>query len=88
MVATGQRIRATSVTAAEATKIMTDKAQELGADAADSKGIVRALMLANGFGFDAWFCVICELADRDAQSQGFRDQFDRAAQNMRQRASL
>lgn len=65
----------------EAIRIMTDKAQELGADAADSKGIVKALVLASGLGFNCWFCVCCELADRNAQAQGFKDQFERARIN-------
>jgi hypothetical protein len=66
------------MTVQEAIKVLADEAETLEADANDSKGIVRRLVLANGLGFNAWFCVCCELADRAAQRQGYKDQFDRA----------
>lgn len=66
-----------------AIKILTDEAQKQGADSNDSKGIVRDLVTANGLGFNAWFCVCCELADRKAQSQGYEGSAHRAASLMR-----
>lgn len=63
----------------EAIRLLTDQAQELGADANDSTGIVRHLVTAHGLSFEAWFCVCCELADRNAQREGFKNQVDRAA---------
>ena len=53
----------------------------MGADANDERGVVRQLVLAHGLSFCAWLCVCCELADRDAQRQGFKNQSDRAAQS-------
>ena len=67
----------------EAIRLLTDEAQKQGADANDSTGVIRALVTAHGFGFEAWFCVCCELADRNAQKEGFKDQFARAASKMR-----
>ncbi len=66
------------MTAEEATMILADEAEKLGADANDCKGIVRQLVVAHGLGFCAWFCVCCELADRSAQHEGYKNQIDRA----------
>ena len=74
--------------AQEATKILADEAERQGADANDDKGIVRRLVLAHGLSFNAWLCVCCELADRDARKQGFKNQFDRAAQSPKFQAGL
>jgi hypothetical protein len=76
------------MTAAEATRILTDEAERLGADANDSEGIVRQLVFAHGLGFNAWFCVCCELADRKAQKQGFKNQADRATSTPGFKAAL
>jgi hypothetical protein len=62
----------------EALRIMTDEAEAQHADANDTNGAVRAVVTAHGFGFEAWFCVCCELADRSARRQGFRSEVDRA----------
>ena len=67
------------VTAREAIQLLSDHAEKLGADAADSNGLVRAVVTAHELGFDAWLCVCCELADRSARRQGYADQADRAA---------
>lgn len=67
------------MTSAEATQLLADQAQELGADGADSTGIVRAIVKAHGLGVCAWLCVCCELADRDARRAGYKDQAARAA---------
>jgi hypothetical protein len=66
----------------EAIKVLTDEAQRLQATPNDDSGIVRALVLAHGLGFNAWLCVCCELADRNAQAQGFSNQFAQAAAKM------
>ena len=71
-----------------ATKILADEAERLGADANDDNGIVRQLVTTHGLSFCAWFCVCCELADRKAQRQGFKDQADRAVQSPRFQAML
>lgn len=52
------------MTAAEATRLLADRAHVLGADAKDSNGVVRALVTAHSLGFYAWFCVCCELGSR------------------------
>ena len=67
----------------EVIRLLTDEAQKQGADANDSTGIIRALVTAHGFGFEAWFCVCCEIADRNAQKEGFKNQFERAASRMK-----
>lgn len=69
----------------EAIKVLTDEAERLNADANDTTGVVRQLVMAHGFGFEAWFCVCCELADRSAQRQGFKNQVDRAFTVAKQR---
>lgn len=74
--------------AAEATKLLADEAERLGADAGDDKGVVRRLVLAHGLSFFAWFCVCCELADRQARRAGFKDQFEMAAQSPKFQAAL
>lgn len=61
---------------------LTDEAEQRGADANDSNGIVRAVVAQHGLSFYAWFCVCCELADRSAQREGFKNQADRAASRM------
>jgi hypothetical protein len=62
-----------------AIKLLTDEALKHDADANDSNGAVRQLVTAHGLGFNAWFCVCCEIADRKAQSQGYENQGHRAA---------
>lgn len=66
------------MTAKEATVILADEAERQGATPDDAAGIVRALVLAHGLEFCAWFCVCCELADRAARREGYADQIDRA----------
>lgn len=66
----------------QAIQLLTDEAARLGADAEDSTGAVRGLVVSHGLGFNAWFCVCCELADRKARLKGFRDQADQAAQSI------
>lgn len=63
----------------EAINLLATCAIELGATANDDNGIVRALVTQHGLGFNAWFCVCCEIADRNARADGFKDQCDRAA---------
>ncbi len=67
------------MTVQEATRLLTDEAERLGADANDDQGIVRSLVTAHGLSFNAWFVVCCELADRKAQREGYRNQSDHAA---------
>ena len=64
----------------EAIQVLTDEAERLGANANDTTGVVRSLVVAHGLGFDAWLCVCCELADRSARREGYRSQSDRAYQ--------
>lgn len=66
------------MTTSDAIKIMADEAEERGEDANDTGGNVRAIVKDVGLGFDAWLCVCCELADRDAQRRGYDDQFQMA----------
>lgn len=70
-------------TVEEATKLLTDRAEELGADANDSTGVVRQLVTDHSLSFNAWFVICCELADRKAQKAGFTGQADRAASLMK-----
>jgi hypothetical protein len=70
------------MTTAEAIRLMADAAAEQGADANDSTGIVREIVVAHGLSFNAWLCVCCELADRAAQKEGYRDQAHRAAEKV------
>lgn len=62
----------------EAIAILADEAERQGADANDTNGTVRAIVTTHGLGFNAWFCVCCELADRAARRQGFKNEVDRA----------
>ena len=73
------------MTVDEAIKVLTDESERLGADGNDSAGVVRSLVTKHGLGFYAWLCVCCELADRSAQREGFKNQSDRAAQRLRLR---
>jgi len=59
------------MTVQEAITALADEAEKQGAEANDDRGIVRALVTANGLSFNAWFCVCCELGDRAARAQGF-----------------
>lgn len=76
------------MTVNEAIKLLTDEAERLDADANDNKGIVRALVTAHGLSFNAWFCVCCELADRAAQREGYKNQADRAVNQPRFKKAL
>lgn len=67
-----------AITIAEATRLLADEAIRLGADANDEQGIVRELVTRHELGFNAWFVVCCEIADRKAQLEGFKNQFERA----------
>lgn len=71
------------MTVNNAIQILADEAERLQGNADDTNGVVRALVTAHGFGFEAWLCVCCEIADRNARREGYRDQFDRAAQRMK-----
>lgn len=64
---------------------MADEAERHGADPNDDAGIVRTVVEKHGLGFNAWLCVCLELADREAQREGYRNQFDRAASHMGRR---
>lgn len=66
------------ITVNEALRLLTDEAERQGAEANDEQGIVRALVVAHGLGFNAWFCVCCELADRAAKRQGYDNEVHRA----------
>ncbi len=66
------------ITIEDTIRLMTDAAEEQGADVNDTNGVIRAIVTAHGLGFNAWFCVCCELADRSAQRQGFKNQCERA----------
>jgi hypothetical protein len=72
----------------EATQILANEAERLGAEPNDEQGIVRALVTTHGLSFNAWFCVCCELADRNARKQGFKGQADRAARLMARQAKV
>lgn len=76
------------MTIGDAIKALTDEAQRLGSDANDSKGIVRELVTRHGLGFNAWFVVCCEIADRNAQAKGFKNQGERAAHFIKSRSVL
>lgn len=70
-------------TAKEAVALLADEAESLGADANDSRGIVReivrgALPDRKAVWFAVWFSVCCELADRAARLQGFDNEVHRA----------
>jgi hypothetical protein len=60
---------------------MADEAERQNATPNDESGIVRAIVTAQGLGFNAWFCVCCELADRKAHRLGFKNQSDLALQS-------
>jgi hypothetical protein len=62
----------------EAIRLMADAAEKLGADADDTKGIIRRIVTAHDLGFNAWFCVCCEIANREARGAGFRGEAHRA----------
>ena len=64
--------------AQEAVTVLTDEAIRRGADANDDNGIVRGLIFEHELGFYAWFCVCCEIADRQARAEGFANQGERA----------
>lgn len=63
----------------QAITVLADEAERQGANADDTTGVVRALVLHHGLGFNAWFCVCCEVADRAARRQGYKNQADKAA---------
>ena len=66
------------ITIKQAIAMMVDRAEELGATADDASGLVRDLVEANGLGFNAWFCICVDLADRSAQREGYANQCARA----------
>lgn len=59
---------------------LAQQAIENGADANDTTGVVRAMALSHGWGFDAWFCICCEIADVEARSLGYENAAHRAFQ--------
>lgn len=59
-------------------KVMSDEAEKLGGNSNDENGAVRHVVTQHSLGFDAWFCVCCELANRSARSEGFKNSIDRA----------
>jgi hypothetical protein len=63
----------------EAIRILTDEAIRRGAECNDTNGIVRQLVGQHGLGFNTWFCVCCEIANRDAQTRGFANSAAEAA---------
>ena len=67
----------------EAVRRLADECEKFGGTASDDDGTVRYIVEHYGQGFGAWFCVCCELADRSAQREGFKNQGDRAASYMR-----
>jgi hypothetical protein len=70
-------------------EVMADKAIALGeTTGSDDTGIVRAIVTANGLSFNAWLCVCCEIADRNAQAEGYKNQADRAGQRMAKKFNL
>lgn len=69
----------------ETTKILADEAEGLGATSDDEIGVVGALVAQHGLGALAWFCVCCELADREAQREGYADALDKAVTQFDQR---
>jgi hypothetical protein len=66
---------------------LADSAEMRGASASDEDGVVRRLVESYGLDFLAWFCVCCELAERSARREGFKDQGERAAARMGARAA-
>ncbi len=58
------------MTVQDATRLLTDEAELLGADPEDSTGVVRQLVTAHGLEFYAWFVVCCELGSRKRERNG------------------
>lgn len=58
--------------------MLTDAAESMGATPNDEAGIVRHLVSQHNLGFNAWFCVCCELANRQARARGFEGAVDEA----------
>ena len=69
-----QRLGRMKMNPNEAIKVLADEAEEKGGTANDHSGTVRSIVESYGLGFNAWFCVCCELADRKAQRLGFENQ--------------
>ncbi len=63
----------------KAIQILTDETERRGGTSNDDDGTVRRVVMSHELGFNAWFCVCCELADRDARREGFKNSIDRAA---------
>lgn len=69
--------------AKDAIQALADVAEQNGADANDSTGIVRQLVSDNLSGrpdaqFSAWFCVCIELGERSARAEGYHGAVERA----------
>jgi hypothetical protein len=65
-------------------KELVDRAETLGATANDEDGTVRRLVGEYGLGFNAWFCVCCDLANRAAQAEGYSSEVERAFEAARE----
>lgn len=58
--------------------VMADEAEKSNADSNDENGVIRQIVIKHGLGFNAWFCVCCEIADRAARKEGFNNSIDKA----------
>ena len=54
-------------------EILTNEAENLRDSSNGENGVVRSLVARYGPGFNAWFYVRCESADRTACRKGFED---------------
>lgn len=69
----------------EATRILADEAERLGATPGDENGMVVNLMAPHRLSTLARFCVCCELADREARREGYADALDRVIERFDRR---
>lgn len=64
------KVRGEAFTVQEVIGLLADEAEKRGASAGDTDGKLRRLVTENGLGFNAWFCVACELSDRASRASG------------------
>ncbi len=76
------------MTVDEAIQKLANEAERLGAECNDDAGLIRKLVAEQGLGFNAWFCVCCELADRDARRLGYKNAVEFAFKQAELGASL